>query len=191
MADHPVDRRAFFQQGLRRFFGEAAKVIEQKVSPGKYVRPPGALPEPAFLGACTRCGDCMTMCPVHALSALGPETGFASGTPVLRPDVNACVMCLEMPCAAACPTDALAVPDDKWRRVRMARIEIDTDRCLAFNGTECGVCAQVCPAGYEAIHLDEMGRPVLGEACTGCGTCIIACVTTPKSISATPMGTIS
>jgi MauM/NapG family ferredoxin protein len=189
MADNPVDRRRFFEQGFKRVFGKAVEVIEQKVAPGRHVRPPGALPEPAFLGACTRCGDCMAACPVHALTALGPETGFASGTPVLRPDVNACVMCLEMPCAANCPTDALAVPDDTWRRVKMARIQIDTGSCLPYNDTECGVCAQVCPAGYQALHLDEMGRPVLGDACTGCGTCIIACVTTPKSISASPIGT--
>ena len=188
MADNPVDRRRFFEQGFKRVFGKAVEVIEHKVAPGRYVRPPGAPPEPAFLGACTRCGECMTACPVHALSPLGPETGFASGTPVLRPDVNACVMCLEMPCASNCPTDALAVPDGNWRRVKMARIEIDTGSCLPYHDTECGVCAQVCPAGYQALHLDEMGRPVLGDACTGCGTCIIACVTTPKSISASPIG---
>ncbi|MCX5756161.1 MAG: 4Fe-4S dicluster domain-containing protein [Gemmatimonadetes bacterium] len=188
MSDAPVDRRAFFQQGLKRFFGKAVEVIEHKVGPSRHIRPPGALPEAAFLGACTRCGSCMTACPVYALKPLGPETGLASGTPALYPDSNACVMCLEMPCAAACPTDALAVPETKWRGVRMATIEIDENRCLAFNDTECGVCAQVCPAGYEALHLDELGRPVLGDACTGCGTCLIACVTTPKSISVSAVG---
>lgn len=130
MADNPVDRRRFFEQGFKRVFGKAVEVIEHKVAPGRYVRPPGALPEAAFLGACTRCGECMTACPVHALLPLGSETGFASGTPVLRPDVNACVMCLDMPCASHCPTDALAVPDDNWRRVKLARITIDTGSCL-------------------------------------------------------------
>lgn len=191
MADNPVDRRRFFEQGFKRVFGKAVEVIEHKVAPGRYVRPPGALPEAAFLGACTRCGECMTACPVHALLPLGSETGFASGTPVLRPDVNACVMCLDMPCASHCPTDALAVPDDNWRRVKLARITIDTGSCLPYHDTECGVCAQVCPVGYDALHLDEMGRPVLGDACTGCGICIIVCVTAPKSLSASPVGSYS
>jgi ferredoxin-type protein NapG len=188
MADSPVDRRAFFQQGFRKMFGKAVEVVEQKMAPGRYVRPPGALTEPAFLGACTRCGECVSACPVHAIKPLGIDAGLASGTPVLRPASHACVMCLEMPCAAACPTDALTVPDTMWRGARMATISIDDSTCLPWHDTPCGVCAQVCPAGYPAIHLDEMGRPVLGEACTGCGACIIACVTTPKSISVTPSG---
>lgn len=191
MADASVDRREFFSQGFKKFFGKAVEAIEHRVAPGQYVRPPGALPEAAFLGACTRCGECTARCPVHAISPLGPETGLASGTPHLKPDLNACVMCLDMPCAAYCPTDALAVPPDVWRNVKMARIEIDTERCIAWQGEECGVCAQVCPAGYEAIHLNEWGQPLLGDRCTGCGTCVIACVTTPKSILITPVGSYS
>ncbi len=191
MADNPVDRRAFFAQGFRKAFGKAVEAVERKVAPGQYVRPPGALPEAAFLAACTRCGECTVRCPVHAISPLGPETGFASGTPALKPDLTACVMCLEMPCATYCPTDALAVPDDGWKYVKMARIEIDTERCIAYHDTECGVCAQVCPAGYEAIALNELGRPEIGARCTGCGTCVIACVTTPKSIVLTPIGNFS
>lgn len=50
MADNPVDRRRFFEQGFKRVFGKAVEVIEHKVAPGRYVRPPGALPEAAFLG---------------------------------------------------------------------------------------------------------------------------------------------
>jgi ferredoxin-type protein NapG len=191
MADSPVDRRAFFSEGFRRILGKAVEVVEKKVLPGQYVRPPGALPEPAFLGACTRCGECTIRCPVHAISVLGPETGLASGTPVIRPELTACVMCLDMPCAAHCPTDALTVPADGWRHVKMARIAIDTDTCIAYDGQECGVCARVCPAGEAAISLNEMGQPSLGAACTGCGTCIIACVTSPKSITATPAGILS
>lgn len=185
MADSPLDRRGFFSVGLRRVLGKAIEAVEHKVAPGLYVRPPGALSEPAFLGACTRCGECTIRCPAHAIAPLGPETGLASGTPVIRPELNACVMCLDMPCATHCPTDALTVPPDGWRHVKMARVTIDQDTCIAYEGQQCGVCAQVCPAGEEAIYLNEMGQPLLADRCTGCGTCIVACVTSPRSISAT------
>lgn len=189
--DAPLDRRGFFSQGLKKAFGKAFEVVEKRVAPGQYVRPPGALTEAAFLAACTRCGECTVRCPVHAISPLGAESGFASGTPALKPELNACVMCIEMPCASYCPTDALTVPPDGWKNVKLARIEIDSERCIAFKDEDCGICAQVCPAGYEAIALNEMGRPEIGARCTGCGTCVIACVTHPKSISLTPVGTFS
>jgi ferredoxin-type protein NapG len=191
MADSPLDRRGFFAVGLRKVLGKAIEAVEHKVAPGRYVRPPGALPEPAFIAACTRCGECTLRCPVHAIRPLGPETGLASGTPALRPDLTACVMCLDMPCALHCPTDALTVPPDGWRHVKMAHVTIDQDTCIAYEGRECGVCAQVCPAGEQAIYLNESGQPVLADRCTGCGTCVIACVTSPKSISATPAGILS
>lgn len=191
MADTPVGRRAFFSQGFRKVLGKAMEAVEKRVLPGQYVRPPGALPEPGFLGACTRCGECTVRCPGRAISPLGPEAGLAAGTPALHPDVAACLMCLDMPCAAHCPTDALAVPAAGWRNVSMARVEIDAGTCIAYEGQACGVCAQVCPAGVDAISLNERGQPSLGAACTGCGMCIIACVTTPKSITATPAGILS
>ena len=191
MADSPLDRRGFFSVGLRKALGKAIEAVEHKVAAGQHVRPPGALPEAAFLAACTRCGECTVRCPAHAIRPLGPETGFASGTPAIRPDLTACLMCLDMPCAASCPTDALTVPVDGWRHVKMARATIDTDICIAYEGQECGICAQVCPGGERAIYLNEFGQPVLADGCTGCGTCVIACVTSPKSITVTPPGVFS
>jgi ferredoxin-type protein NapG len=188
MTDNPLDRRAFFSQGLRRVLGHAMDSVNDRVSAGAFIRPPGALPEAAFLAACTRCGECERVCPVHAIHSLGPETGLAAGTPALQVNVTACVMCVDMPCAAACPTDALDVPEGIWRGTRIARIDIDEDRCIAFRDVDCGVCVRTCPAGIEALFLDGRGRPVLGTACTGCGTCINACVTSPSSISAQSLG---
>lgn len=59
---------------------------------------------------------------------------------------------------------------------------VDEGRCLPFNNVQCGVCARVCPVGEAALRLDERGRPVVGEGCTGCGACIDACVTLPPSL---------
>jgi ferredoxin-type protein NapG len=187
MTDNPVDRRAFFSQGLRRVLGHAADTVD-RASAGKFIRPPGALPEAAFLAACTRCGECMRVCPVNAIHSLGTATGLAAGTPALDVNLTACVMCSDMPCAAVCPTDALEVPDERWRGTRIARIRIDEDRCITYRDVQCGVCVRACPAGREALTVDAGGHPAIGPACTGCGVCIDACVTSPASITAYPLG---
>lgn len=182
----PVDRRAFFSQGFRKVLGRAVDVVSARVGGGQYIRPPGALPEAAFLAACTRCGACEPVCPVHAIRALPPSAGLAAGTPALQVMSQACVMCTEMPCAVACPTAALEVPADGWRSVKLSLVSIDANQCIAFRDVECGVCVRVCPAGEEALRLDAPGRPVVGPACTGCGACINGCVTSPSSITARP-----
>lgn len=186
MPDPSVSRRDFFSRGLLQALGRAAGALGSNGGEGDLIRPPGALPEAAFLAACTRCGDCMTACPVGALSPAGAERALAAGTPVLTPDVNACAMCADMPCARACPTGAIEVPPDGWARVRLASIRIDESRCIATSrGVDCGVCARVCPAGASALSMDASGRPRIGPSCTGCGTCISACVTLPSSIHLT------
>lgn len=180
----PLDRRAFFSQGLTRALREIVGAVEEKVVRAQYVRPPGALPEAAFLAACTRCGACADVCPVHAITKLPPSAGLAAGTPVLDVAVTACIMCAEMPCAVSCPTPALEVPAWGWRDVQMAQVSIDESWCITYRDVECGVCARVCPVGEDALKLDDRGRPVIGAACTGCGQCLNACVTTPSSLSA-------
>jgi len=186
MADTPLDRRGFFSQGLSRLFGEVFDAVSTKVAPVTYIRPPGAITEPAFLAACTRCRECGAVCPALAIRMLPSNHGIAAGTPALEVDDRACLMCADMPCVTACPTGALLAPTDGWADVRMAIIGVDDRRCLAFQGIECGVCARVCPVGDAAIQLDDKGRPFIGAACTGCGKCVTACVTTPSSMTARP-----
>jgi MauM/NapG family ferredoxin protein len=183
----PLDRRAFFSQGLTRALREVVGAVDQKVSQSKYQRPPGALPEAAFVAACTRCGACADVCPVHAISKLPASAGLAAGTPVLDVGVMACIMCETMPCTTACPTPALEVPPWGWRDARVAVVEIDSARCITYRDVECGICARVCPVGEDALAMDDRGRPVIGAACTGCGQCLNACVTTPTSLRARPL----
>jgi ferredoxin-type protein NapG len=187
MADS-IDRRSFFSTGLRRALGHAVDAVSNKFAPGRYTRPPGALPEASFLAACTRCGECTAACPAHAIRPLGADAGFAAGTPALSVNVTACVMCTDMPCARACPTAALEVPSDLWKQVKLTSIAIDTERCIAYRDVECGVCARACPAGENALRIDYARHPVLGPDCTGCGVCIQACVTSPSSIKSSIIG---
>ena len=72
------------------------------------LRPPGSQGERDFIARCTKCGRCIQACPYKALHAAGPEQGAASGTPFIDPERQACRMCADFPCVAACPTGALS-----------------------------------------------------------------------------------
>jgi ferredoxin-type protein NapG len=178
------DRREFFRDTLGRLLREVEQRTEERLAPRRFFRPPGALPELGFLAACTRCGACIDVCPVHAIVKAAPRAGLAAGTPVLEPALQACVVCEDMPCARACPTGALIAPADGWASVKMGVLELDPQRCITFQGAACGVCARTCPVGDRALAMDAGGRPVLKpEGCVGCGLCVTACVTTPSSLT--------
>jgi ferredoxin-type protein NapG len=177
-------RRAFFEGTIGRVLREVAGRAEARVAPRRWFRPPGAAPEAEFVTLCTRCGDCIAVCPAHAIVKAPASGGLAAGTPIIEPDLQACVVCTDMPCARACATGALVVPSDGWARVHMGVLELDPGRCITFLGTSCGVCARACPVGERALALDAAGRPVIKpEGCVGCGVCVTACVTTPSSLS--------
>lgn len=178
-----ADRRSFFAETLGRLARQLARRAEKRIVPNQYFRPPGALVEIAFLAACTRCGECIEACPPGAIFNAASSAGLAAGTPVIDPDLQPCTVCPDMPCAVSCPTDALMVPNDLWKGYHLAALELDPERCIAFDGTECGICAKVCPVGEAALALDDGGRPVIRqEGCVGCGVCVRACVTTPSSL---------
>jgi MauM/NapG family ferredoxin protein len=182
------DRRGFFRETLERLARELARHTEDRLVQRRWFRPPGAVAEVAFLASCTRCGDCIDVCPAHAIMKAPASAGLAAGTPMLEPDRVACVACDDIPCARACPTGALLLPPDGWARVRLGVLSLDVDRCITFHGASCGVCARACPMGERALAMDQGGRPVLKpEGCVGCGVCVTACVTTPSSLSLVPM----
>ena len=161
---------------------------EARVAPQRYVRPPGALPEVAFLAACSRCGECIKVCPPHAIMQVRAEGGFAAGTPYLDYQVQPCTVCSDMPCVRACPTGALLFPPRGWEGYRLGALELIPERCITFRGESCAVCATVCPVGERAITTDEAGHPVIrAEGCVGCGICVRACVTTPSSLVLNPL----
>lgn len=182
------DRRAFFKSTIGRVAREIADRAEQRVVTRRYFRPPGAVSEVEFLSLCTRCGECEKVCPPQALVALPASAGLAAGTPTLDPKVQPCTVCIDIPCARACPTGALLLPEDKWIGYRMARLTLVPETCIVFQGVECGVCARICPVGEDAIALDDGGRPVIKmEGCVGCGVCVRACVSAPRSLILEPL----
>ncbi|MBI1723270.1 MAG: 4Fe-4S dicluster domain-containing protein [Gemmatimonadetes bacterium] len=187
-ADGSYSRRGFLGETLKLIAREAAELLADRVAPRRYFRPPGALPEPAFLAACTRCGYCVEACPVDAIMPAPPNAGLAAGTPAIEPMQQPCIACEGMFCATVCPTGALVPPADGWAHEKMGDLALDAERCIAFQGIECGVCARVCPVGPEALDLDQQGRPVIKDGCVGCGVCARACVTSPSSLLLTIPG---
>ena len=178
-----ADRRTFFRRAFGRLASEAAARTERRVAPRRSFRPPGAADEIAFLASCTRCGDCIDVCPVHAIVKAPADAGLAAATPIIDPAVQACVVCADMLCARACETGALVVPRSGWSAIRMGTLTLDPERCIAFHGVACGVCARACPVGERALGVDAGGRPVIrAEGCVGCGVCVTACVTKPSSL---------
>ena len=176
------DRRGFLRAGVGRWFDWIVERTEERIVQERRVRPPGAQPELAFVTSCTRCGECVSACPVGAVLVVGTDGGLAAGTPYLDLRRQPCIGCATMPCARACPTDALAVPPDGWAGVRLSTIELVPERCVTFAGTPCGVCAEACPVGDTALAIDENGHPVLkAEGCIGCGVCVRACIASPSA----------
>lgn len=156
--------------------------------PATALRPPGALAEDDFLGACVRCGLCVRDCPYDTLKLGELGDGVVTGTPYFEARKVACEMCEDIPCVVACPTGALdrSLKDIEKARMGLA-VLIDQETCLNFLGLRCDVCYRVCPVIDRAITLERVHNPrsdrhamllptVHSEFCTGCGKCEAACV---------------
>lgn len=167
--------------------------------PALAIRPPGALPEEQFLGACVRCGLCVRDCPFDTLALAGLGEGVATGTPYFTARNVPCEMCDDIPCVAACPTGALdhGLTDIDDARMGLA-VLVDQENCLNFLGLRCDVCYRVCPAIDKAITLDAQHNkrsghhalfiPVVhSDHCTGCGKCEKTCVLEEAAIKVLPM----
>jgi ferredoxin-type protein NapG len=172
------------------------------------LRPPGAVAEELFLKKCTKCGLCVEACPYKALTLAEPGDGRPVGTPYFTMRENPCRMCRDIPCAAACPSGALALSlvseNDELGRTRrtidLARIGIaviDRENCIAYWGIQCDACYRSCPVMDKAITVEYLRNERTGkhailapvvhsERCTGCGMCERACVTKKASIVVLP-----
>ena len=183
----PTSRRQLMRDAVGEWVERTMARAERRVVAKRYLRPPGALPEVGFLAACTRCGECLDVCPPKALVKVPANGGLAAGTPHIVAYSQPCAACPDMPCAAVCPTEALTVPEHGWSGHRLGVLEFLPERCITYRGNSCNVCARACPMGEAALVMDEAGHPVLRiEGCVGCGMCVQACVSTPKSFKLTP-----
>ena len=168
----PPTRRTFLvllgQGAILIGLGGFIRFSERK---DRFLRPPGALAEEAFLSLCIKCQKCQEICPTAAIvPVLMTEDVAGAGTPKLNFSLGYCNLCMK--CIAACPTRALQ-PTEK-EAVKLGVAEIDKDKCVAWNWTGCTRCYKECPIG--AITMDDTQRPVVDASkCNGCGLCEYIC----------------
>lgn len=159
-------RQAIGQEPLRP--QPPASHARQRAIP--VLRPPHALPESQFLTTCTSCGDCINACPYGAISKASARLPGVGGTPIVDPRKQACHMCPDMPCVAACEPGAL---EHSQSRV-MGTATISNLDCLGVQRLGCSVCSERCPVPDAIVR--EKGIPrIVADACTGCGVCQQVC----------------
>jgi ferredoxin-type protein NapG len=160
------------------------------------LRPPGAIEENDFLGACVRCGLCVRDCPFDTLKLAAFGESLATGTPYFIARDVPCEMCEDIPCVAACPTTAL---DKNLTDIRDADMGVavvtGTDTCYSITGVgRCMACYNACPVKDDAITMElkqEHGRvffvpTVHRDECTGCGKCEADCILPEAAIKVLP-----
>jgi ferredoxin-type protein NapG len=146
------------------------------------LRPPGALPEDAFLAACIKCGQCVQVCPVEAIRLADLGDGFGIGVPYIEARDQACdFSCDGLQCVLACPTGALThdlnyPADSRMGFARVAR----PDACLAVHGK--GFKGVARGTGFQGLlRYDEIDRwnpmPVAGHPydLALCDLCVRQC----------------
>lgn len=132
-------------------------------------RPPWAEREAVFTELCSRCDDCIGVCPEKLLvrgSGGFPEADFRRGR------CSFCGLCVQ-----ACKTGALR-PLGETRGWAWTHRPSFGSGCLAVQGTVCRTCGDVCDSGAIAFRLARGGRsyPELDQSrCNGCGACVGLC----------------
>lgn len=117
--DFPEERRGFIRAGalgmgaafitltsLRHLHGET---VPGRTTTPAIIRPPGALPEGAFLARCIRCGECMKACPTNTLQPMALAAGFSAFfSPIMITRRGPCNPSCNV-CGHVCPTGAIQI----------------------------------------------------------------------------------
>jgi polyferredoxin len=157
------------------------------------LRPPGARennPDAVALTKCTRCGECVRVCPTGAIQPAALEAGMEGmGTPLLVMRLGYCEYSCNA-CGQVCPVQAIPPLSMETKREQVIGLAyIDQNRCIPWsNGQDCLVCEEMCPVLEKAVRFEEkevwnaegsavtVKLPhVLRDICIGCGICEYKC----------------
>jgi ferredoxin-type protein NapG len=168
-------------------FSKHKELIPDKPAPlvrKDWLRPPGAVEEALFFERCTKCNDCVKACP-HGSIVFHPQ----DGTPVIFADQSPCYLCEDLPCIAACATEAL-LPANEIGDVRMGLAVVTHRVCTAGQG--CHACVSKCPTDALSMDFDTQQLVVATSRCVGCGLCEQVCRTVNDriAIKVTPFRTL-
>ena len=159
------------------------------------IRPPGALPEEAFLNTCIRCSACMKVCITNTLQPSLFEGGL-EGLWTPRADLRraACEQSCNL-CGKVCPTHAIRDLDpEEKKHAKIGTAVLLKEKCLVWEQDKvCLICDEQCP--YNAIvfkTVEGLRRPfVIENKCNGCGFCEQKCpVEGDAAIVVKPLGEI-
>ncbi|HEX8993045.1 MAG TPA: 4Fe-4S binding protein [Anaerolineales bacterium] len=157
------------------------------------LRPPGVPdlnPDLVAFTRCTRCSECMRVCPTGGLQPAVGEAGIAGfGSPLLVPRLGYCDYSCNA-CGQVCPVQAIPPLTVAEKRTQVIGVAyIDENRCIAWSDhTPCIVCQEMCPLPNKAVWLEDalvlnpdgtqvsLQLPhVLRDVCIGCGICEYKC----------------
>lgn len=140
MATVKTDRRKFMKYSslgiLGLFLGGGIVFSPYPLRAENRLRPPGAIAEDDFLALCIKCGQCVQVCPYHAIELSDITKGHGVGTPYIDADKRACYACNAVPCVLACPSGALDHSCEKAEDIHMGIAVLEfPDTCIAITNT--------------------------------------------------------
>ncbi|MGD0879333.1 MAG: 4Fe-4S dicluster domain-containing protein [Anaerolineales bacterium] len=157
------------------------------------IRPPGVRETNSDLAAftkCTRCNECIRVCPTGGLQPSVFEAGLEGlGAPILVPRLGYCDYSCNA-CGQACPVQAIPpLSLDQKRQQVIGLAYINQNRCIPWSDHQpCLVCQEMCPVPQKAIQLEQANvwgpdgtqvaiqlPHVLRDLCIGCGICEYKC----------------
>ena len=196
MSDEIIDRdrREFFKGAFLKIGNTVSEIVKYKVESvsknfkqdtrhktRRYIRPPGAVREEEFLALCTKCDECIKVCPHESIRKLNKDFDIADGTPIIVPKDTPCYLCEDYACIKACKDGALVDVKD-MAEVAMGKAHINESNCMAYGAQFCEQCVRNCPVP-DAIYLEDNKPVVRKEKCVGCGICENVCNTVNQPIA--------